>query len=275
MKNDNLPTWASEALAAAGLDGEGWRDYCVGWVNFRIGEFLIWVSHTGTLKLGTLRVVINQPIPDAFRLAHRLAAALSGTEDPRIKQLEAEVARLEWLDWPNCQGVWIRRLFQPGHGGGTVFADFRYNICEVGGNLFCDWGREGVHPIRTLEDMSVDNFQRHDSERWLLLPDDEFGLGAYCPFGNHIEFNGDIWQSLKTIPTIGHGNIIHVGGDRVPLFVMVHDDGYLSFTNDERGSKARRWTYIPLPSIESAKKVVDCISEQFSAALGLPIGGTE
>ena len=101
MNENKLPQWAADALTAAGLDGKGkWRDSGGDEVEIHFEPLCvdIVVSEEGQVYMDDFdgRVwIVTHHLPDAFRLAARLAAALKGEPDPRIKELEDKLANHE------------------------------------------------------------------------------------------------------------------------------------------------------------------------------------
>lgn len=90
--SQSLPQWCLDAMAEAGLSAEGWReshrfDYRVIIDGFSVQ---LWIQPNGriTAEFDPL------PLPDAFRLASRLAAALEGQPCPKCAELRAENERL-------------------------------------------------------------------------------------------------------------------------------------------------------------------------------------
>ena len=92
-----LPQWATDALAAAGLSSEGLAyDPHNDAVEYSTphATCTLTVTRSGGVILEDLAYGLTGRSKYAFQLAKRLAAALKGEPDPLIKELEAEVARL-------------------------------------------------------------------------------------------------------------------------------------------------------------------------------------
>lgn len=96
----NLPAWAIDGLRDAGVSAEGWEPHDLpDWVvwnrephRFEVCERGEWLDILG--PDGESVAFEVESVPDAFLLAARLAAALENKPDPRVVELEAEVARL-------------------------------------------------------------------------------------------------------------------------------------------------------------------------------------
>lgn len=82
----HLPAWAIDGLREAGLSAEGWngRERSCFYTITGIGR-------VGVNERAELTLECDQSeVPDAFRLAARLAAALENNPDPRVAELERE-----------------------------------------------------------------------------------------------------------------------------------------------------------------------------------------
>lgn len=100
MSENKLPPWAIDGLRDAGVSAEGWEPHDLpDWVvwnrephRFEVCERGEWLDILG--PDGESVAFEVESVPDAFRLAARLAAALENKPDPRVVELEKEVARL-------------------------------------------------------------------------------------------------------------------------------------------------------------------------------------
>lgn len=95
----HLPAWAIDGLREAGLSAEGfYSDVSDGTVYAPANDCSIEVNEKGSVSMWgraeNAFYVCHRPLPDAFRLASRLAAALEGKPCERCGELEKEVQRL-------------------------------------------------------------------------------------------------------------------------------------------------------------------------------------
>lgn len=94
---NKLPTWATDGLQEAGVSCEGWEPRNEGtklvrWVGYYSLGICLSIMPDGLLMVSdAVASGRGTPLPDAFRLAARLAAALEGKPDPATDQRVAEL----------------------------------------------------------------------------------------------------------------------------------------------------------------------------------------
>ena len=98
MSENKLPAWAIDGLRDAGLSAEGWESNLTGDTVDLGSEYDGVTVSSYEHENGNAGVTAESralPLPDAFRLAARLAAALENNPGPRVVELQAERERWE------------------------------------------------------------------------------------------------------------------------------------------------------------------------------------